>query len=110
MDTAGLRESLEEAEQLGIRRSREALADASLVLVVLDSSLRPLNEEERRLLAAVLGRPALVALNKSDLKKLNSAADEVAGIPALQTSALTGEGIPEVRSRILAQLHNGQST
>ena len=44
----------EEAEQLGIRRSREALADAALVLIVLDAT-QPLNEEERRLLAAVAG-------------------------------------------------------
>jgi tRNA modification GTPase len=109
VDTAGLRESLEEAEQLGVRRSREALADASLVLVVLDST-QPLNEEEKRLLAAVLGRPALVALNKSDLKKLEFAADEVAGIPALQTSALTGKGIPELRSRILALATGGAAS
>ena len=67
VDTAGLREAYEEAEQLGIARSREALADAALVLVVLDAT-QPLNDEERSLLNAVAeGRPALVALNKSDL-------------------------------------------
>ena len=78
VDTAGLREGpprsldgspdgiLEEAEQLGIHRSREALADAALVLIVLDAT-QPLNDEERRLLAAVEGRPAIVAVNKSDL-------------------------------------------
>ena len=70
VDTAGLRaaahESIDEAEHLGMRRSREALADAALVLVVLDAT-QPLNEEEHRLLAAVEGRPAIVALNKSDL-------------------------------------------
>ena len=66
VDTAGLREAREEAEQLGIRRSREALADAALVVVVLDAT-QPLNDEERRLLAAVEGRPAVVAVNKSDL-------------------------------------------
>ena len=51
---------LEEAEQLGIRRSHEALADAALVLIVLDAT-QPLNDEEHRLLAAVEGRPAIVA-------------------------------------------------
>ena len=64
---------LEEAEQLGIVRSREALADAALVLIVLDAT-QPLNDEEQRLLAAVEGRPAIVALNKSDL-----VADSAAG-------------------------------
>jgi len=70
VDTAGLREghrsSLDEAEQLGIARSREALADAALVLIVLDAT-QQLNDEEHRLLAAVAGRPAIVAVNKSDL-------------------------------------------
>ena len=70
VDTAGLREgprgSLDEAEQLGIHRSREALADAALVLIVLDAT-QPLNDEEHRLLAAVEGRPAIVAINKCDL-------------------------------------------
>ena len=110
VDTAGLREdlceSLEEAEQLGIHRSREALADAALVLVVLDAT-QQLNDEERRLLAAVEGRAALVAINKCDLAIAKSLANEVAGIPALRTSALTGEGIAALRERILALATGG---
>src|SRR4051812_41104462 len=66
VDTAGLREAAEEVEQLGIARSREALADAALVVVVLDAT-QPLNQEERRLLAAVEIRPAVIVINKSDL-------------------------------------------
>ncbi len=70
VDTAGLRDGapqspngpvaplLDEVEQLGIARSREALADAALVLIVLDAT-QPLNDEEHRLLAAVVGRPRL---------------------------------------------------
>jgi tRNA modification GTPase len=106
VDTAGLREGHGEAEQLGIARSREALADAALVLVVLDAT-QPLNDEEQRLLQAVLGRPALVAVNKSDLAPAAPAAAESAGIPALPTSALTGEGIPALRERILALATGG---
>jgi tRNA modification GTPase len=109
VDTAGLRESLEEVEQLGIARSREALADATLVLVVLDAT-EPLNDEEHRLLEAVEGRPALVAINKSDLKKADLPADEIAGIPALRTSALTGEGISALRERILALATGGAAS
>ena len=66
VDTAGLREAQEEIELLGIARSREAFADASLVVVVLDST-QQINDEERGLLAAVEGRPAIVVANKSDL-------------------------------------------
>jgi tRNA modification GTPase len=117
VDTAGLREglsgSLEEAEQLGIHRSREALADAALVVVVLDAT-EPLNEEERRLLAAVKDRPALVALNKSDLIGSFSEAghprSDCAGISTVATSALTGEGIPALRERLLALATGGAAS
>jgi tRNA modification GTPase len=109
VDTAGLRESLEEVEQLGIARSREALADAALVLVVLDST-QPLNDEEHRLLMAVHGRPALVAINKCDLKNPALPTEDLAGLPAEQTSALTGEGIAALRERILALATGGAAS
>jgi tRNA modification GTPase len=110
VDTAGLREAFEEVEQLGIARSREALADASLVLVVLDAT-QPLNSEERALLAAVEGRPAVVVLNKCDLARTNTpnnaAEAEFKATPPLRTSALTGEGIANLRERILALATGG---
>jgi tRNA modification GTPase len=109
VDTAGLREAAGEVEQLGIARSREALADAALVLVVLDST-EPLNEEEHRLLAALEGRPALVAVNKSDLAEAGHALPEYAGLPAVATSALTGEGITTLRQRILALATGGAAS
>ena len=106
VDTAGLREGREQVEQMGIERSRQALADAALVLVVLDAT-QPLNDEERRLLDTVEGRPALVVLNKCDLVEASLDAKLDGGIPALKTSALTGEGIPELRARILALATGG---
>jgi len=108
VDTAGLREGREEAEQLGIARSREALADAALVVVVLDAT-QPLNDEEHRLLAAVEGRPAVVAVNKSDLANAMPP-PECAGLPVLPTSALTGAGIPALRERILALATGGAAS
>ncbi len=115
VDTAGFREGarelLEEAEQLGIRRSHEALADAALVLIVLDAT-QSLNDEDRRLLAAVEGRPAIVAQNKSDLLAKGSepgAGGQLApeGLIAIPTSALTGEGISALRERILSLATGG---
>ncbi len=106
VDTAGLREGQEEAEQLGIARSREALADAALVLVVLDAT-QPLNEEEHRLLETVQGRPALVALNKSDLLGGGEQPADVQGVAALATSALTGDGIAALRDRLVALATGG---
>ena len=109
VDTAGLRDALEEIEQLGIERSRQALADAAIVLIVLDAT-QPLNHEERNLLAAVQDRSALLAINKSDLaadpqgQKIlhtdKSAANEF-HLPIIPTSALTGEGIATLREKIL---------
>jgi tRNA modification GTPase len=117
VDTAGFREGarelLEEAEQLGILRSDEALADAALVLIVLDAT-QPVSNEDDRLLAAVEGRPAIIALNKSDLVERNSVAGEKkpvfaarAGVAAVSTSALTGEGIAALRERILSLATGG---
>ena len=106
VDTAGLREAGEEVEQLGIARSREALADAHLVLIVLDAT-QALNDEERLLLAAAEGRAALVAVNKSDLAENAGPLRDCAGLTALPTSALTGEGIPALRERILALATGG---
>jgi len=115
VDTAGFREGarelLEEAEQLGIRRSHEALADAALVLIVVDST-QPLTDEDQRLLAAVESRPAIVALNKSDLVKGEAGStgalrSGISGLAALPTSALTGDGIAELRERILSLATGG---
>ena len=114
VDTAGFREGagqlLEEAEQLGIRRSHEALADAALVLIVLDAT-QPLNDEDRRLLAAVEGRPAIVALNKSDLAGGTIGAccrrpvRDSRGSLRLSTSAVTGEGIAALREQNFVARH-----
>jgi tRNA modification GTPase len=120
VDTAGFREGarelLEEAEQLGILRSDEALADAALVLIVLDAT-QPATDEDKRLLAAVEGRPAIVAFNKSDLVKRASVAGESepnfgarAGFVAISTSALTGDGIAELRERILSLATGGAAS
>jgi tRNA modification GTPase len=99
VDTAGLRVGREEAEQLGIARSREAMADAQIVLVVLDGTER-LNDEEHLLLELVESRPAILVLNKSDLAGVDDLEDGFPGT-ALRTSALTGEGIDGLRARIV---------
>ena len=101
VDTAGIRRALDEAESIGIKKSMEALADADLVLVVLDAS-QPLSDEDQQLLRQIEQRTALVVANKSDLDDLHAL--ESAGRSSrdwLHTSALTGAGIPELRTAIL---------
>ncbi len=116
VDTAGLRETSEEAEAIGVRKSREALADADLVLAVVDASA-PLREDERALIASLAGRRALVAENKCDLPP--AAAVERPGdleFPekraenpppaAVRTSALTGEGVQTLRGALEQMIRN----
>ena len=117
VDTAGIREALErererldEAEHIGIRKSMEALADADLVLVVLDAC-SGLNGVDRELLADVANRAAIVVLNKADLGsggELPQTVNQPApGLRVVRTSALTGEGIAELRAEILRTVRGG---
>jgi tRNA modification GTPase len=99
VDTAGIRQALDEAESIGIQKSMEALAEADLVLVVLDSS-QTIMPEDRELQVQVEQRAAIVVENKCDLKSgpwsvVSGQSERIA------TSALTGEGIPELRAEIL---------
>ncbi|MFD2330688.1 tRNA uridine-5-carboxymethylaminomethyl(34) synthesis GTPase MnmE [Cohnella sp. GCM10020058] len=66
LDTAGIRETEDVVERIGVERSRGALGDADLILLVLSRS-DALHEEERRLLEELKDRPTIVILNKSDL-------------------------------------------
>jgi tRNA modification GTPase len=105
VDTAGIREALDEAESIGIRKSMEALADADLVLVVVDAS-QEITAQDQQLLAQAENRPAIVVENKCDLKAEKIPAQANNGIEwgtrvSVGTSALTGRGIPELRDTIL---------
>jgi tRNA modification GTPase len=99
VDTAGIRRALDEAESIGIRKSMEALADADLVLVVLDAT-EPISDEDCELLSQVEERAAIVVENKADVggSQLSGVSCQLAKV---RTSALTGEGIPELRAAIL---------
>lgn len=66
LDTAGLRETEDFVEKIGVERSRVALGEADLILLVLNGN-EPLHEDEQRLIEEIADRQALVILNKSDL-------------------------------------------
>jgi tRNA modification GTPase len=133
VDTAGIRTALDEAEAIGIRKSMEALADADLVLIVVDASQGE-TAEDVELLRQAENQPMMVVGNKSDLrrtgldlttnvlaaKRRQNAAhgasrgevDEPSRAPEgrqnefrrILTSALTGEGITELRGAILRHI------
>jgi tRNA modification GTPase len=107
VDTAGLREGADEAETIGIQKSREALADADLVMLVVEGNA-PLSEEERTLAESLAGRRAILVRNKSDLalqeELRNKVSDTVTNIQTVSTSALTGQGIAELRETLLTTM------
>ena len=146
VDTAGIRRALDEAESIGVRKAMEALADADLVLVVLDAS-QPATTEDADLLSELKERPVIVVENKCDLVAANHVGtaargpgpqparfsrDGVEGCPAeqrsaasggpdhrlanlpavemddaashIRTSALTGDGVAELKKEILRHI------
>ena len=99
VDTAGIRRAQEEAESIGIRKSMEALAESDLVLVVLDSS-QPVDDEDQQLIDQIAGRPGILVQNKVDIASSQFSVPS-SQFPAVNTSAISGEGIAELRAEIL---------
>lgn len=122
VDTAGIRPTEDEVERIGVEKSYQAIADSDLRLLVVDAAAGWTPEDEN-LLGKLRPLGALVvALNKSDLPRritnaqirpLDAAEDHAARGPlrTVWTSALTGEGLPELKSKILeaaAPAHSAQ--
>jgi tRNA modification GTPase len=111
VDTAGIRaHPQDEVERIGVERSRAALRQADLALLVLDGSC-PLEAADFEIAALIGERPALVVINKSDLPA-QAEPDAVLSIlpsaPHIRISALTGEGITELEAAILERVLGGQ--
>jgi tRNA modification GTPase len=110
VDTAGIRSAMDEAEEIGIRKSYEALADADVVLLVSDHTAYQHMAEEQQLLDATSGRKRIFVQNKIDLS--NDAASERVGsnhLPRVATSATLGTGIDVLREKIIAEIGGNSS-
>ncbi len=107
VDTAGIRDSLDEAESIGIQKSREAMADADLVLVVVDAGSGDDGKLDEELIAACETYSAILVANKIDLGRRNGRAYS-SKFPLVCTSAVSGEGIAELREQILRTI-SGES-
>jgi len=103
IDTAGLRKGMDEAERMGVVRSHEAMAEADVILLVVDATAG-ISEEDREVLqhGAAGGSAVLVAWNKSDLVADEGIGNREQGTENLvRTSALTGDGIADLRAAIV---------
>lgn len=102
IDTAGIRDTTDKVEKIGVERSRKAINTADLVLLVLDAS-EPLSAEDQELLKATADTQRILILNKTDLPaKLDLAAVKAAAgkSPLIETSILKRTGMDELGSTI----------
>ncbi len=100
IDTAGIRESADQVERLGVQRSRAALNAADLVIAVVDGNA-PCTAEDLEIVAAAEEAPhGILVLSKRDLTQ-NTAAPETS-LPVVSVSSRTGEGLAELESAIAA--------
>ncbi len=107
-DTAGVRESADPLERLGIARTERALAGAALALVVVDGSV-PLGADARRVLRETRDRPRIVLFNKADLGRAGYDARDAAEADAIVGSAFDEATLTRVRSGIAERGWGGET-
>lgn len=98
VDTAGVRESNDTVERIGVEKSKEMIKTADLVLLMIDSSV-PLEEEDYQIFDMVKGKRVLTVINKTDLEsKINEKAIPFENI--VKISAMKKKGIDELKKTI----------
>ncbi|MBW2581719.1 MAG: tRNA uridine-5-carboxymethylaminomethyl(34) synthesis GTPase MnmE [Deltaproteobacteria bacterium] len=110
MDTAGLRQSEELVEKLGMEFTRERLAQADLVLFLLDRST-PLAPEDLQIYRDIGNKPRLLVLNKVDLEAHPDFAairDRFPEETMVETSALYGDGMEELKDAVFLSILGGR--
>lgn len=111
VDTAGIRETEDIVEKIGVERSRRALSEADLILLVLNQS-ESLTPEDKQLLDITSGNKRIILLNKTDLPSRINQEDLVPYLenePAFPISVLTSEGLDQLEQAI-ADLFFGGNT
>lgn len=103
IDTAGLRETFETVESIGVERTKRIMADSDLIIAVLDGS-QPLTVEDKEILASLEGFDSIVAVNKMDLNNKESIFGEnLEKRNFVKVSAKTGEGLESLQISIINQ-------
>lgn len=112
IDTAGIRDTEDIVEKIGVERARKIMSTADLVLLLLDSS-QPLGEEDRKMLELLQEKQTLVLINKSDLPQqldLNAVLEYTLPQSVFQISVAQGRGIQDVEQAIADKVYTGQVT
>ncbi|MFC5469417.1 tRNA uridine-5-carboxymethylaminomethyl(34) synthesis GTPase MnmE [Cohnella suwonensis] len=110
LDTAGIRETSDKVEQIGVERSHTALVEAELILLVLNHH-EPLHEDERKLLAQLKDRPTIVVVNKIDLPGELDVSEVERDYPKeriVSLSAKEGEGIEALELAVSSLFFSGK--
>ena len=106
-DTAGIRETEDVVERIGVERSKEKLEEADLVILMLDTS-RPLEEEDREIIESIKNKKVIVLLNKVDLERKIDL-DELKHLDNfIEISAMTGFGLEVLKNKIKDLFFNGE--
>lgn len=109
VDTAGIRDTDDTVEKIGVRRAKEYMDKADIVIVVVDGS-RPLTAEDVAVLDDARGREAVIALNKIDKGRVVMEGDLADyDLPVYAISAGTGEGMDAFKEYLLT-FAGGQSS
>jgi len=107
VDTAGIGQSQDPVESLGIARSRKAIDQAALVLLVIDQS-EPLTDSDREIVSLLAEKKVVAAANKADLPP----AADLTSLPweIISTCALTGDGLHNLEDSMVRMATAGQTT
>ena len=100
VDTAGLRETVDTVETIGVERARRAMADADLVVVVLDGSEK-LTGEDHEILRETAELERVIVLNKDDLFEEGKIDPKISDFDVLFISAKTADGLKELEDAII---------
>ncbi|HDJ4613191.1 TPA: tRNA uridine-5-carboxymethylaminomethyl(34) synthesis GTPase MnmE [Staphylococcus aureus] len=110
VDTAGIRETEDIVEKIGVEHSRKALSQADLILFVLNNN-EALTQEDYTLYEVVKNEDVIVIVNKMDLEQnidINEVKDMIGDTPLIQTSMLKQEGIDELEIQIRDLFFGGE--
>lgn len=109
IDTAGIRETKDIVEKIGVDRAREMAQKADLILYVVDSSV-PLDENDEEIMAMLAGKKAIILYNKTDLQPVfqTELLKEKTGHPVIPISAKEEKGITELEEQIKGMFFGGE--